>query len=121
MKKILSTLCLFTLLGISIPANAAPPPKGPMNGGQIVQAGPGFRGGHGGSHRGDWGAPPPPPRAHYGRGSVVVGGVLARRSYWGYPYGYDCRLGWCDAYYPPPLPPNCRPNVYIDFGIPIRF
>ena len=124
MKKVLSVFSLLALLSLAMPANAAPPPHagGPMGNGQIVHAGPGFRG-HGGPHRGGWGAPPPPPpRAYYGRGSVVVGGVLARRSYWGYPYGYDCRLGWCEGYYPPPCPPvSYRHNVYIDFGIPIRF
>lgn len=123
MKKVLSVLSLVALLGLTAPANAVPPPHagGPMGKGHMVQAGPGFHG-HSGPRRCNWGAPPPPPRAYYGRGSVVVGGVLARRSYWGYPYGYDCRLGWCEGYYPPPCPPvNYRPNVYIDFGIPIRF
>ena len=123
MKKVLSVFSLLALLSLAMPANAAPPPHagGPMGNGQIVHAGPGFRG-HGGPHRGGWGAPPPPPRAYYGRGSVVVGGVLARRSYWGYPYGYDCGLGWCDDFYPPPPPPMYRPSgVYINFGVPIRF
>ncbi len=123
MKKVLSVLSLVALLGLATPANAVPPPPhagGPMGRGEIVHAGSGFHG-HGNPRRYDWGAPPPP-RAYYGRGSVVVGGVLARRSYWGYPYGYDCRLGWCEGYYPPPCPPvSYRPNVYIDFGIPIRF
>lgn len=120
MKKVLSLLGLIALLGLAMPANAAPPPIGGFHGGQMVQAGPSF-GPHGGPRR-DWGAPPPPPRHHYGRGNVVVGGVLARRSYWGYPYGYDCRLGWCDDFYPPPPPPMYRPSgVYINFGVPIRF
>ena len=123
MKKVLSVLSLVALLGLTTPANAVPPPHagGPMGRGEIVHAGSGFHG-HVNPRRYDWGAPPPPPRVYYGRGSVVVGGVLARRSYWGYPYGYDCRLGWCEGYYPPPCPPvSYRPNVYIDFGIPIRF
>ena len=83
MKKVLSVFSLLALLSLAMPANAAPAPHagGPMGNGQIVQAGPGFRG-HGGPHRGGWGAPPPPPRAYYGRGSLVVGGVLARCSYW---------------------------------------
>ena len=121
MKKVLSVLSLLALLSVAMPANAAPPPAGGGHGGgQMVQAGPGFRG-HGDPHRGDWGAPPPPPRAYHGRGSIVVGGVLARRSYWGYPYGYDCRLGWCDDFFPPP-PPIYRPSgVYINLGVPIRF
>ena len=121
MKKVLAVLSLLALLSVAMPANAAPPPAGGGHcGGQMVQAGPGFRG-HGGPHRGDWGAPPPPPRAYYGRGNIVVGGVLAKRSYWGYPYGYDCRLGWCDDFFPPP-PPMYRPSgVYINLGVPIRF
>lgn len=122
MKKVLSILSLVAMLGLAVPANAAPPPppNAPM-GGEIIQAGPHY--GHGAPHRNDWGAPPPPPpRTYYGRGSVVVGGVLARRSYWGYPYGYNCRLGWCDEFYPPPCPPvTYRPDIYINFGIPIRF
>lgn len=120
MKKVLSLLGLVALLGLVMPANAAPPPQGEPHGGQMVQAGPNF-GPQGGPRR-DWGAPPPQ-RHHYGRGNVVVGGVLARRSYWSYPYVYDYRLGWHDDYFVPPLPP--RPyygsGVYVNFGFPIRF
>ncbi|MGYP000034941949 len=115
MKKVLSLLSLVALLGLAIPANAAPPP--PMGRGHMVQAGP-----HHGNHRPprrDWGAPPPP---RYERGSVVVGGVLARRGYWSYPYCYDYRLGWYDDFYAPPPPPRYYGSgVYVNFGVPIRF
>lgn len=122
MKKILSLLGLVALLGLTVPVNAAPPPPiGGPHGGQMVQAGPNY-GAHMGPRR-DWGAPPPP-RHHYERGNVIVGGVLARRSYWGYPCGYNCRLGWYDDYLvPPPPPPRayCGSGVYVNLGIPIRF
>ena len=117
MKKVLAFLGLFAMLSLAMPANAAPPPAGGPHGGQMIQAGP--HRGHYGAPRRRWDAPPPPPRDYYGRGSVVVGGVLARRGYWGYPYGYDCRLGWCDDfYYYPPAPPS---RVYVNLGFPIRF
>ncbi len=98
MKKVLSFIALFAILGASVPAIAAPPPHAGK--GHVVHAGP---------HR----APAPPPHHYYRKGSAVFGGVLARRGYWGYPYCCDYRLG-CYT--------NCyEPGVYINLGIPIRF
>lgn len=109
MKKVLALIGLFAILGMAVPANAAPPPPA---GGHGVHAGYHHRGGH--RH-----CDVPPPRADYGKGNVVVGGVLARRSYWGYPYSYNCRLGWCDDYYY--YPPMRDGGVYVNVGFPIRF
>lgn len=100
MKKVLSVLGLIAILGTAAPANAAPG---------------GHKGPHGGFHR-----PPhtvvhvaPRPPHHYDRGSAFVGGVLARRSYWGYPHcGY--RLGWYDDFCRP-YPPTFTSGIYIRF------
>ena len=120
MKKVLSVLGLIGILSLAAPVNAVPiggpgGPHGGHHGGQMVVAGPNYghrppRGGR------QWGPPPPP---HYNRGGAIVGGVLARRSYWGYPY-CDYRLGWCDDFYyrpcpPPPLPAGFSTGVFIRF------
>lgn len=123
MKKVLSLLGLIAILSSTVPCYAHG--GGPMggHGGQIVQAGP-----HHGGNMGrppmdrNWGAPPPPPR--YNRGTVFVGGVLARRSCWGYSDCYYNRLGcYDDFYYPPrpPRPPIYNGGMYINVGFPIRF
>lgn len=99
MKKVLSLLGLIAIFSIVSPAYAG-------GRGEVIHAGPGM-------HRqmrphGGWYAPPPPPHKHY-RGSAVIGGVLARRSYWGPAY-CDYRLGWCDYY-----TPQYSSNIYIRF------
>lgn len=118
MKKVLSLLGLLAVISMTNSVQAAPPPPPPGHHGQIVVAGPGH-----GMHRpprGHYAPPPPPPGRHYYKGSAVIGGVLARRSYWRYPYECDYRLGWCDDFYYPPR--HCYQNgVYINFGIPIKF
>lgn len=136
MKKVLSVFCLAVILCMGMPANAAPhggpggpggpggygghgvhggPPPG-GHGGHHVVAGP-HRGYYGGYHGHNWGAPPPPPpRHHYSGSRVVIGGVLARPGCGYYPY-YDYGLGWYDDYYYP----RYRSNVYVNFGVPIRF
>lgn len=112
MKKVLSVLCLFGLLSFAMPVEAAP--RG-GHGGQIVVAGPSYgHCPHQGRHQ--WG-PPPPPR--YNRNGAVVGGVLARRSYWSYPY-YNYRLNWYDNFYYPPCPPP-PPPAGISTGIFVSF
>ncbi len=116
MKKVLSLLSLIAIFSISAPAYAAPPPP-PGHGapppGQILHAGPGrVRRPPVG-----WGAPPPPPPPRYHGGSAIIGGVLARRSCWGYPY-CDYRVGLYD-WYPPPA--YYGSGVYLNVGIPIRF
>ena len=119
MKKGLWILALTLVFAGSTCFAVPPPPAGgmrgipPMHGGVPMGRPPMGR---------NWGAPPPPPR--YNRGSVFVGGVLARRSCWGYSDCYYNRLGWCDDFYYPPRPP--RPPVYdggmyINVGFPIRF
>lgn len=113
MKKVLSLLSLIAVFSIISPVYAAPGggPGGPPPGGAL-HAGPGIHRGH----RPPSGriAPPPPPR--YYRGSAIIGGVLARRSCWGYPY-CDYRVGLYD-WYPTPCD---RGGVYVNVGIPIRF
>ena len=127
MKKFLSVFSIVTILGLMTPAFAAPP-SGP-------------HGGHGGPHGGHGGRiegrhyvstrhhhPPmrghinhrPPMHYHHHHASRIhVGGVLARRSYWNYPYSCDYRLGWCDDYYYPTR--YYGSGVYVNLGIPIRF
>lgn len=100
MKKVLSILGILTVLCSSTPAFASPhgpgaPMQSPHHQGQVVRAG---------HHQMNYHhpAPPPPPANvvyHRPHNSVVVGGVLARRGYWGYPYCYDYRLGCCDGFY----------------------
>lgn len=112
MKKFLSLLGLIAIFAMTTPAYAGGHGHGPNSG---------FHGAPE-SHRpappqGNWNAPPPPHR-HY-RGSAVIGGVLARRSYWGYRDCYYDRLGWCDDFYYPPA--YYRGGVYINPGISIRF
>lgn len=98
MKKFLSILSVFTILCLSTPAFASPQGAGaPMRAphqAQIVRAGHHQMQMH---HRHS--APPPPVVYHRPHSSIVVGGVLARRGYWGYPYCYDYRLGCCDGFY----------------------
>lgn len=115
MKKVLSLLSLIAIFSITSPVCAAPGggPGGPPPG-QVLHAGPGIHRGH--RPPAGWGAPPPPPPHRYHRGSAIIGGVLARRSCWGYPY-YDYRVGMY-GYYPPPCYGN---GVYLNVGIPIRF
>lgn len=115
MKKVLCILMLTGIVGLSSSAIAAPGGPGGPGRGHIINAGPGKHRpiGH---HRY---IAPPPPHGHYYRGNAVIGGVFARRSCWGYPYRYDCRLGWCDNYYYPPVYPGS--GVYINLGVPIRF
>lgn len=116
MKRMFSIISLLAILNIVSPAFAAPPPPGhgapPPGGGHIIHAGPGI-------HRHPpvgWGAPPPPPPPRYHGGSAIIGGVLARRSCWGYPY-CDYRLGLYN-WYPAEYYGN---GVYLNVGIPIRF
>ncbi len=115
MKKVLSLLSLIAIFSITSPVCAAPGggPGGPPPG-QVLHAGPGIHRGH--RPPAGWGAPPPPPPHRYHRGSAIIGGVLARRSCWGYPY-CDYRVGMY-GYYPPPCYGN---GVYLNVGIPIRF
>lgn len=120
MKKVLSLLGLIAVISMTNLAQAAPPPPPGGHGhGHVVAAGPGHAGMHRPAH-GHYAPPPPPPHRHYYRGGAVIGGVLARRSYWRYPYECDYRLGWCDDFYYVPRPYH-RNGVYINFGIPIRF
>lgn len=115
MKKVLSLLSLIAIFSITSPVCAAPGggPPGPPPG-QVLHAGHGIHRGH--RPPAGWGAPPPPPPHRYHRGSAIIGGVLARRSCWGYPY-CDYRVGMY-GYYPPPCYGN---GVYLNVGIPIRF
>ncbi len=116
MKKVLTVLSLIEVLGLTMSsANAAPGgpggPGGPRGGHHVVHAGPGMH--HRPHHGGHRMAPPPPRHHHYHGGIGIVGGVLARRSYWGYPY-YDYRLGlYDDFYYRPYRPYNA--GFYIRF------
>ena len=121
MKKLFTLLGLIGILVMSTPVFAAPMGAAPGgHRGQMVHAGPGMaRPPQGGGHHM---SPPPPPPAHsYYRGSAVIGGVLARRSYWGYRNCYYNRLAYCNDYYYRPIPAYYGSGVYVNLGIPIRF
>lgn len=120
MKKIFSLLAILTVFSLTAPAFAAPPPHqgghGSMPPQHIVMAGYHHHHHYGGGYRHP--APPPPPPVYYhSHRGAVIGGVLARRSYWSYPY-CDYRLGWYDDFC---MPPRYSSGVYVNFGIPIRF
>ena len=103
MKKVLSIFCLLSALNLAIPAFAAPPPHAK---GHRVVAGPRY-------HH-------PPHVKHHPKcysGNAVIGGVLARRSCWGYPY-CDYRLGCYDDFYYYPAP---KSGIYVNVGFPVRF
>ena len=127
MKKFLSVLSIITILSMMTPAFADPGrhsgPGGP--GGGHHRAPHHISAGHHHRHSIRHHHPAPPPRIHnyhHHGAHVHVGGVLARRSYWGYPYGCDYRLGWCDDYYySRPIRPYYGSGVYVNLGIPIRF
>ncbi len=117
MKRVISLLSLIAIISITAPAYAAPPgggPPGPPPGGHVLHAGPGIHRGH--PHPAGLRTPPPPPPRYY-RGSAIIGGVLAGRSCWGYPY-CDYRVGMY-GYYPQPC--YYGSGVYLNVGIPIRF
>ena len=125
MKKVLSILSIMAIFGLMAPAFAAPEGHGRPGG---HHGGPPSHGAHHRIHAGynhhrphvvHHSRPHHVYHGHHG-GHIHVGGVLARRSYWGYPYGCDYRLSWCDDYYHP-RPYYGGSGVYLNFGIPIRF
>ena len=98
MKKILSFLGLLAVLSMATPVMAAPPgspghgPRGPHNGGHIVNAG----------HRHRHHMAPIHHHSHRHGGIIIHTGHYPRHSYWhGYRHGYwgspwcDYRLGCC--------------------------